>query len=172
MCLNIWLAVHAKNPQYESNATLTSILIKSVFCVEISSDLASDTVTASEPLLSEWNTAFVLCLKWHCAVWPQGLCRSGPLMTSLSSAEGGVGASAPARWPPGTSRALCLTERQAFVNPAGDGLWFIHSFSRISLLCSLVLVWHRWGPWNLGCVLSDHVTGDWFWTENSMEFVC
>lgn len=63
------------------------------------------------------------------ALW-RPLCPSG---------EGAGGASAPARWPLGTSRALCLTERQAFVNTAGDGLWFIHSFSRISLSSYVLL---------------------------------
>lgn len=81
----------------------------------------------------------ILCLKWHCAVWPQGSRRSGPVTTSLLSEEGGGGASAPARWPLGTSRALCLTKRKAFVKPAGDGLWFIHSFSRISLSSCVLL---------------------------------
>lgn len=76
---------------------------------------------------------------WNDTAWRQGSQRSGPAATSLSELGGGGGASAPARWPPGTSRALCLTERQAFVNPAGDGLWFIHSFSRISLSSCVLL---------------------------------
>lgn len=50
-------------------------------------------VGRSEPLLSQWITAFVVRLKWHCAVWPQGRRRGradqGRAATSLSERGGG-----------------------------------------------------------------------------------
>lgn len=65
---------------------LPVLLMKSSMCVRWDP-------SASEPLLSQWITAFVVRLKWHCAVWPQGRRRGradqGPAATSPSERGGG-----------------------------------------------------------------------------------
>lgn len=160
------LAVHAKNTQYESDATFTSILIESVICVEISSDL----VTASEPLLSEWNTVSEMTLcSVTAGVTPIRPCDD--LSVERGGGRRGLGSCTVA---PGYQQGPLFNGEEGVRKPCGR--WpviYTLILSYISLLlCSLVLVCCRWGPWNLGCVWSGHVTGDWFWKENSMQFVC
>ncbi len=129
------LSVQAKNPQYESDAVHVpqSSAWKCYLCWDLlwpgvgRGDGERDAVIRVKYCVctvSEMTTGVTPIRPWDDLSVERG---------------GGGGASAPARWPPGTSRALCLTKRQAFINPAGDGLWFIHPFSGISLSsCSLV----------------------------------